>query len=78
MVWKVIKHKIKPKMESHKVKNNKKIKNKSINGWFNNTVNNAQKRTNDKYNTSKKKIPSIKESEKAIPNQLLKNKKKEK
>jgi len=31
-----------------------------------------------KYKTSTKKIPSIKESEKAIPSQLLKNIKKEK
>jgi hypothetical protein len=39
---------------------------------------NVEKKTNDKYKTSKKKIPSIKESEKAIPNQLVKKRKKEK
>jgi hypothetical protein len=38
----------------------------------------VEKKTNDKYKTSKKKIPSIKESEKAIPNQLVKKRKKEK
>ena len=38
----------------------------------------VQKKTKDKYRISKKKIPSKKDSEKAIPIQLVKNKKIEK
>ena len=70
--------KIKPKIESQTVKKMIKIKTKSIIGWFVSIEIKLEKKTRDKYRISKKKIPSKKDSEKAIPIQLLKNKKIEK
>ena len=77
-VLKVIKVKIKPKIESHIVKKIIYIKNKSTIGWFVIKEIILAKSNKAKYKTSTKKIPSTKESEKAIPNQLLKKIKKEK
>ena len=70
--------KIKTKIESQTVKKMIKIKTKSIIGWFVSIEIKLEKKTRDKYRISKKKIPSKKDSEKAIPIQLLKNKKIEK
>ncbi len=75
IVLKVINVNIKPKIESQTVKKIIKIKNKSIKGWLVIIDIKLAKITKDKYKISTKKIASIKESEKAIPNQLLKNKK---
>lgn len=68
----VIKVNIKPNIESQIVKNKMKIKNNSNKGLLEIREKILIKINKDKYKTSKKKRPSIKESEKAIPNQLLK------
>ena len=71
-VLKVINVKIKPKIESQTVKKIIKIINKSIIGLFIKIETILANKTKAKYKISTKSKPSIKESDIAIPNQLLK------
>lgn len=61
-----------PKIESQTVKSKTNIKNKSTKEWLTIIEIKLPKINKDKYKTSIKKRPSIKESEEAMPNQLLK------